>query len=57
MKDIIGKEVSVGDTVVYVVARYSELSIGKVHKVNPKSITVVHNDRKSTRFSNQFVKV
>lgn len=54
MKDMLGNEIKIGDTVAVTVPYYSELKICTVEKINPKSIGT---DKHGTRLMHQFVKV
>lgn len=43
-KDIFGNIVVEGDTVAFIIPRYSELVVGKVIRVTPKGFTITYID-------------
>ena len=63
MKDVLGRELAVGDPVVFVCPTYSRLERGNVLKINEKQVTIssekIHKSDKgwTTRFPYQVSKI
>ena len=45
MKDFLGKELQIGDSVVVVVPNYRELVLAQIVAFTPKKVRVVYDDR------------
>lgn len=56
MKDRVGKELKVGDSVAYVSVEYKELVLGTVHKITPKKIAVKTGSEVRYRENYQVIK-
>jgi len=57
-KDFMGKELEVGDSVVYIQLHYRTLKIGTVEKITSKMLKIDDGSRDGTRqFHSQVIKV
>lgn len=57
IKDVLGQDVDVGDTVCFVNAYTSNIVVGVVHKVNEKSVSVTKENGVKCNGRPSFVKV
>lgn len=59
VRDFMEVEAEVGDVVVFTLPKFTELQVGTVIKVNPKSVTIEYSNygdkKKVVRYPNQFV--
>lgn len=44
-RDVLGKELAVGDYVVYIVPVYHDLALGRVIGFSPKEVRIMYTDR------------
>jgi hypothetical protein len=56
-KDFLGKELSVGDDVVFMQIGYRNFLTGTIHKLNKVKATISHGDKKTIQFYSQIIKI